>query len=260
MPIQILDIEDKTPARVGFWRRQFQAEATPGQKKFDWLFGVVLPVICVLFDPVVFSGRALGPALLGAYKPFAFILSFVSIVAMIAWLIWGARLKWLNAILSGFFLLGGLVSLCVGAIILPFSLIGLMLLFIGALGFTPFFAGFVFLRNAYRAFRQAQPLIEKKVLVGSIVLSAMFGAVIPWTINNEIERSIDKMVKGSPETIRSTAQRLKYVSIIINYDRIAYAYLKTQSEGTSEKTEALAAAYAEMTGRELELETRMLLD
>jgi hypothetical protein len=78
--------------KIGFWRRQFQTEATKSQKKFDWAFGVILPVICFVFDPVVFKGGGFGVAFLGAFKPFAYLLSFVSVMAMSAWLIWGAKL------------------------------------------------------------------------------------------------------------------------------------------------------------------------
>lgn len=261
MPIQTLDIEEIMPPKVGFWKRQFQVETTSRQKKFDWFFGVIMPVICVLFDPVVFSGRALGPAYLGAYKPGAFILSFASIMAMAAWLIWGGRLKWMNSVLAGLFLCGGLVSLVVGGLILPLSLIGLMLLFIGALGFIPFFAGFVYLRNSWRAFEQVRPLFEKNVLVGTVVLSALFSIAVPWAINSEIERSIDNVINGSPEAGRSATRRLKYVSLIVNFDRIPAAYLKMRGDKEQlEKLRAIEAAYFEMTGKTLEMDARILVD
>src|SRR5215467_10779528 len=38
---------------LGFWKRQFQQEATKAQKRFDWMFGVVMPAVCFYFDPIV---------------------------------------------------------------------------------------------------------------------------------------------------------------------------------------------------------------
>jgi len=87
----------------GFWRRQFDGRVTSGQRTFDWVFGVTLPVICVFFDPVVFNSTMHEPALLGAYKSGAYLLSFIAVITTMAWLLWGAKLKWLNAILSGLF-------------------------------------------------------------------------------------------------------------------------------------------------------------
>ncbi len=174
----------------GFWKRQFQTQSTRAQRKFDWLFGVILPVICFAFDPIVFTNQTF----LGNYKTFGYVLSFVSIMAMAAWLIWGAKLKWLNAILAGLFIVGSVVSLGIGIIIFPISLLGLIIL-IGALGFTPLFTSIVFLRNSVRAFRAAKPFLERKTLVYSFSLAALLTAVIPPIANVEINKLKSEKVK-----------------------------------------------------------------
>jgi hypothetical protein len=174
--------EELTPeSNAGFWKRQFQQQSTKAQRKFDWLFGVIMPIVCFVFDPIVFT----NVTYLGNYKAFGYTLSFISIMAMSAWLIWGAKLKWLNAILAGLFIVGSVVAFGIGIIIFPISLIGLIFL-IGALGFTPLFTTIVFLRNSVRAFRAAKPFLEKKVLVYSFSLAALFSAVIPSVVNVEI--------------------------------------------------------------------------
>ena len=174
----------------GFWKRQFQTQSTRAQRKFDWLFGVILPVICFAFDPIVFTNQTF----LGNYKTFGYVLSFVSIMAMAAWLIWGAKLKWLNAILAGLFIVGSVVSLGIGIIIFPISLLGLIIL-IGALGFTPLFTSIVFLRNSVRAFRAAKPFLERKTLVYSFSLAALLTAFIPPIANVEINKLKSEKVK-----------------------------------------------------------------
>jgi hypothetical protein len=252
--------EEKVEPRKGFWRRQFQTESTESQKTFDWLFGVILPVVCFVFDPIVFKGDAWGAAYLGTYKPFAYILSFVSVMAMSAWLIWGEKLKWLNAFLAGLFIVGGIVSLSLGIILLPISLLGLFIL-IGALGFTPMFSAVVYLRNSLRAYQAAKPSLEKSVLTRSFALSAIFSAVVPSVINAEINRALDKIIKGDARTVRAEIQSLKYIAPLINFDVLALHYHRSAlEERETEKMKAIAAIYKEMTGENLERKVRVLMD
>lgn len=167
-----------TLPKAGFWKRQFGENVTAKQKGFDWSVGVALPLICFLFDPIVFRDGN-GGALLGKFKLSAYMLAFVSIAAMTAWLLWGERLKWLNGWLAGLFFVGSGISLIVGTILFPFSLFG-MLLLIGFLGFTPLFTSIVYLRNGVRALRAASKVSEKVVSVNVAVLSGMIAIALPY--------------------------------------------------------------------------------
>lgn len=168
--------------RPGFWRRQFQPKVTRGQKKFDWAFGVLLPVTCIFFDPIVF-GADYGDGLLSAYKPFAYLLSYSAIMATIGWLLWGKRLKWIGAAVSGLFVVSFVASLAIGIVLLPFSLLGLAFFFIGALGFTPLFSAFVFLRNGFRSLSAAEHFLDRGSANRIFALSAMASALIPYLFN-----------------------------------------------------------------------------
>jgi len=172
--------------KKGFWARQFQKEPTETQYKFDWIFGVVLPVVCIFFDPVFFSARV-GTPLFGTFQIFVYCLSFTGIVTMMAWLIWGKRLKWLNAFIAGLFLTCGAVALIIGVFVLPYSLMGLIIL-IGALGFTPLFTGIVYLRNGVRAVGAAEQLFSRKTLIYTVILSVLASGIIPYVINVEVNR------------------------------------------------------------------------
>src|SRR5690606_25475138 len=127
-----------------------------------------------------------GIAIFAAYKPFAYALSFASIMAMTAFLLWGERLRGLNSLFAGLFLFGAIVSFLVGIILFPFSLLGLVLL-IGALGFTPLLSSIVYVRNARRAFRAASNVLTNGVLIRTAVLGAIFGAMVPLTLNWEAQ-------------------------------------------------------------------------
>jgi len=166
--------------KTGFWRRQFGSEVTVGQRKFDWMLGVILPLFCFLFDPVVFRG-IVGRPILGKFQLPAYILGFVSIMGMTAWMLWGDRLKWLNGWLAGLFFVSSGISLIVGAILAPFSVIGILAL-IGFLGFTPLFSSIVYLRNGVRALRAASEAFERVTLVNVAVLSGMIGVAVPYLI------------------------------------------------------------------------------
>ena len=181
LPTEILPEESPvTPPKPGFWRRQFGENVTGAQRKFDWIMGVGMPLICFYFDPFVFrSARGMGEGELSLYGPAAYMLAFASILAMVAWLLWGERLKWLNGWIGGLFIAGSVISLIVGILLFPISLIGLIVL-IGALGFTPLFASLVYMRNGVRALRASSSVMEKGVLVNVAVLSGMIAIAVPY--------------------------------------------------------------------------------
>lgn len=236
----------------GFWRRQFQKDSTVSQKKFDWIFGVILPIVCFVFDPIVFKGGEMGGAAeLGAIKPFAYILSFVLVMAMSARLIWGEKLKWLNAFLAGLFIVGAAISLGIGVILLPLSLLGLVML-IGILGFTPLLTSLVYFRAAIRAYQSAKPFLEKRVLRNTFVLSAIFSVVIPYVVNVEIKKTMDEMINGDAPTIRADAQKLKYVAPLVNFHALAAKLSYNSREKHDEKTIALREAYLKLTGKDID--------
>jgi hypothetical protein len=163
-----------------FWRRQFGANVTTGQRKFDWLFGVILPVACFFFDPIVFNRGSFheGPILAGA-KDFAYALSFASVMGTMAWLIWGERLRSFSIALSGLFAVSAGIALMIGLAIAPYSLLGLIIV-IGVFGFTPFFTSFVLLRNSVRSFKVADVHLSPFTLFNSFILAVLASGIIPY--------------------------------------------------------------------------------
>jgi hypothetical protein len=39
---------------AGFWKRRFEPPATVSQRWFDFIFGIVAPILCLVFDPAIF--------------------------------------------------------------------------------------------------------------------------------------------------------------------------------------------------------------
>lgn len=197
--MQTHDREDKNNSTLkkGFWARQFQQEATKAQRKFDWIFGVIMPVICIFFDPVFFSTHNQSQPIWGAFTTLVYLLSFTAILAMMAWLIWGSRLRWLNAILGGLFLAGAVVAFAIGVFMLPYSLLGLIIV-IGALGFTPLLTGIVYLRNSARAIGAAELFLVRKTLVYTVLLSTLASGIIPYVINAEMNHRFSQRHSNMP--------------------------------------------------------------
>jgi hypothetical protein len=80
---------------VGFCSRQFGTNPTHGQLVFDILFGIAAPVICFVFDPIVFRGQFGfgGHGLLEDYQPFAYLVSASAVMCLLVWLGCGGQLR-----------------------------------------------------------------------------------------------------------------------------------------------------------------------
>lgn len=254
MKIQTLGLEDvkieKTETKkIGFWKRQFQSEKTRKQKVFDWCFGVILPVVCFVADPIVFKGYGMGKgAVLGYLKPFAYLLSFTLVMALSARLIWTNKLKWSNSFFSGLFAVGAIISFGVGIVLLPFSILGLAFV-VGILGFTPLFSGFVYLRNSVHFFESAKLIFKWQSLIGAFILSAVLSFTLPMLVNVKINKSLEAMKNGDENTIRKQADYLQYVSPLINFDALGGLYCESPD---SKEHKALAETYERFTGESIE--------
>lgn len=184
--LKLHDDQDLTDAELleaqmplSFLGRRFHLEPTARQQKFDWIFGVGLPLVCFAADPIVFADEH---AVLYKYKIFAYALSIVSIMTMAAWLLWGQRLGDLRPYIGGLFIVGSVISLIVGVILLPFSLMGLFFL-IGFLGFTPLFTSIVYLRNGIRAINGAKLDLPTGVVYRAVILATLFSLIVPFVLN-----------------------------------------------------------------------------
>src|SRR5262245_16847383 len=117
-------VPDPAPVeRLGFFERQFALEQSRQQDFFDGLFGVFLPVLCFLADPVVFKGGIIGPndSLLGDYQLLAYSFSAFQIATLLTWRTFRRQLASFSAPIAGVLLAGALCSFLIGLLILPYS-------------------------------------------------------------------------------------------------------------------------------------------
>lgn len=141
---------------------------TWGQLVFDIVFGVLLPIGCLIADPIVFRA-GLGDPLFGRYALFAYMVVGSAIFALIFWLLW----RGLPAFLAGFFLADAIFALMLGVVLLPFSAMGLAI-GIGVLGFSPFLTFVVFYGHSLRAWALDRPTTWAGLVLAAFGFTAAF--------------------------------------------------------------------------------------
>jgi hypothetical protein len=263
----VLNIENagRVPERRWrvFWRRQFLPEHTGPQTVFDVLLGVVLPVLCFIFDPLVFRGGMGGRPFFPGLQLMAYSIAFIEIFMLLSWLCARRRLGAHVVSVGGFLMAGALVSLIIGIVLFPLSLIGILLFGIGLLGFIPFLTAFVYWRNSLRAInlRHEQASIRRKL--AALVLGLVFVLGLPVAlhlkITQAVEQSLATLSAGDEMDAAEAIERLRLLSYFgeADTDKIVWAY---NNEQDAAKRERLAGAYFLITGQYIERRRTFLLD
>jgi hypothetical protein len=243
--------------RRTFWTRQFAPNSTGAQDLFDVTFGLVLPIVCFVVDPIVFKSPAFfGPPLLDGYQFLAHVVSTAEMGFFLVWRTFPARMKTVSPLFAGVFWAGAFSSALIGIAILPVTLYASVFL-IGLPGFMPFISAFVYLRNGVRAMRahvnhssclRLAAAVSSVFVVGSLIFANVY-------VNKAISASVDTIVSGNVIETRAAANRLKMVPFIPRkqLNRIALAYT---NESNPVKQQALQEAYREITGEEVQPVTR----
>jgi hypothetical protein len=152
----------------------------------DLLGGVVLPILCFLFDPIIIcggDGGFVGPHLQG-------VILFAVAMQIAALVFWRLAAPWLRksaGVLGGILWVGAAIAGLTGFLMTPLSFIGLVVYGIGALGFVPYLTATVFARNAARACRNAETFQGGRFIFLGIVLALVVpllaNAVLgPWLL------------------------------------------------------------------------------
>jgi hypothetical protein len=241
-----------TEPRMSFGRRQVAGEPTVPQIVFDVLFGLLLPVPCLVLDPLVFrADGAIRGGVLSAWALPAYLFIGMQILMLGAWLLVGGRTARGAAWFAGPLAAGGIVAGLVGIAILPFTAIGLLFL-IGALGFIPFLTSFVYLRNALRARARGRAYAGASTTL-ALMLAGLVCAVLPAVAAHlHVKRSFEALLRD-PDRPIGWAERLA----VVEADRIVWEY---QSARPGARRDALARLYRRLTGVDVEDRLAILND
>ncbi len=248
---------------MGFWANQFGPNRSDAQDGFDVAFGLVLPILCLIADPVVFKSFPLfGPALLEDYQLLAYLVSTVEMGFLLVWRTFPTKVNAFSPLFAGVFLFGACFSLVIGVVMLPLTMLT-MFFVIGLLGLMPFFSAFVYLRNAVRAMK-AQPNHASPFSKLSLAtLSGLF-VIVPLVFatvyaEDSMSASVEAMIYGNATQAEAAANRLKRFRFIPlkHSNRLARAY---NQEWDHAKRDILRRTYRDITGEDIELRQRMLWD
>lgn len=241
------------PRRAGgFWRRQFDDTPTRAQRWFDVMFGIVIPILCFYFDPIVFRGGYFdGPGFYPNLRFYAYTISALEIVALCAWLLGAGRARLGPAVLTGVLLAGSMFSFVLGVAILPLTIIGLIFL-IGVLGFIPFLTALVYVRNAWRAAgaagRGGAGLLglAPAALACGFFFALLVPAVAQVSAARDVSAALADVRAGrelSPERLKALREAAADSGSSV-YDELVWEY---RDERDPARRARLAKAYAEIT-------------
>ncbi|MFN0021991.1 MAG: hypothetical protein ACKVP0_27400 [Pirellulaceae bacterium] len=127
---------------------------------FDFVWGMVMPVVCLVFDPIVFKqgdvqgdrhvwmdGPGDAKVQIAELAYYAWPLLAGEIATLGAVLLFGKKLRPVAPVLAGALFVGFLVALCLGVLLSPLALLATLLIGIGLLGFTPIFTCWAYYRR-----------------------------------------------------------------------------------------------------------------
>jgi hypothetical protein len=144
-----------------FWMRHF----------WDILFVAILPALCFVFDPLLFHGIE-GKPFFAEPLQIATYLSvlILALVFFASFLDISSRSS--RLVIMGSLLAGGVLAFSFGVLLLPFTILGLVIV-LGILGFIPFFTG-------ARFWRRFNELKLKEVLQPKDLMFVFMGVSIPF--------------------------------------------------------------------------------
>jgi hypothetical protein len=148
--LAVLGVPVLTNAEDGLPRRRLRPDVRG--VALCYLAGVVGPAVCLVLDPVVFQGGYDGRPILHSVRAFCYAFMGIEMALFTAWLWLGDAFRPAAHLVAGALRVGALFAVCVGLMLLPLSVFGLLLV-IGALGFTPFLTAYAYLVQGGRAAR-----------------------------------------------------------------------------------------------------------
>jgi hypothetical protein len=220
-----------------------------GKLAFDVILGILLPLLCMIFDPAGFFFNH-------PYQVFIYLFIGLEMVTLAIWLVRGQSFSNSGvAMIAGILFLGALFSLVVGLILLPLSLI-FSLMLIGILGFTPFFTAVAFYRNGRCAVIQAYKQMRFITLTISFVFGMLLVTAPPsyaqWYTSQLVSQVIQAALQGDVQSATKATQKIKFIPWCFKgcLSEIVRDYYNSEEQQFSQQ-QILANTYREITGKDI---------
>lgn len=224
------------------------------RRETAWIAVVVVPVLMVAFDPTVFRRTtfAFGPAIYGVFRPFSYVAIAIGVLAMTMLLITGRG----RALSAGMFAGGALFALALGLALLPFSLLGSLLLGLGLLGLTPFLTSLVLARWAYTTFHAATASSRAVLFALGLFVFVGVATGAQYGARSAFDISLDQMAASDVRHDEAVG-RLQRWQWLLDLDQFVPVW---QAEKDDVRKRRLAAAFEQLTGQNIEDRARALAD
>ncbi|MDJ0973810.1 MAG: hypothetical protein QNJ98_05075 [Planctomycetota bacterium] len=231
-------------------------------------FGLLLPVACLLVDPLVFKAHPTEPVLFHVdplyphlwAAAWAFVL--LEGTALVLHMLWRPVRRGDQALFAGVFLVGALGACGIGVRLLPYTIPGIFV-GVGVLGLVPFATCVVYLRRAVRALRRSEVWTVRSlevVLLLGMALAVGTPAMV-WKAGRMISGStLHELEVGRAGGVEMGIQRLRRYRFLVYMDDLVIRY---DLSGDPEERRRLGRVYAAVMGRSIDArseERRMLMD
>jgi hypothetical protein len=158
---------------------------------FDLTWGIVMPLICLAYDPFVFQQIDPGtwegfPSLSSFRWEFFDVLCYATIgyqlLLLAVWLGFGHALRRWSGFFAGGLAVGGLLASLIGLLVFLPSLFAFAWYFIGALGFTPLVTATTYFRRSLEARAIARAYLTRGVFYASRLAGAAVAGGVPLVV------------------------------------------------------------------------------
>lgn len=262
VPLDYARREPPRPGRLAArWHRWRFGPATSSEIAYDLLFAIVVPLICLWFDPCVFRRGGVNEHFVWQHLAAASYAAIGSqMTALMIWVVLQSRLKASAGFLGGVLLGGTLFAAVLGLSLLPLSIPALLVV-IGVLGFAPFLTALVFLRHFVRACNRTLQTTRRTVALTLIGIGLLFSVGVPaithvWAVRT-METAVAAIMGEDPAAKERAITRLESLQSILDMDRYLSSYA---TEKDARRCQHLANAYKAITGRVIDWDLNHLRD
>lgn len=221
------------------------------QSSFHFVFGVLTPILCLIFDPVVFKGSAsyLGSGgLLAPVKIFYYVAIGLVVIILGAWLFFRRQLIPYSAYIVGIFTVAMIVAGLLGIVLVPISIMGFGMTGLSVLGFTPILTAIVYYHQRKQALTYVSILPHRRL---SMLIGAVAIIVVPLVFQLATARYVSSAVNElltHPDNSSAAVSQLKTAFWCGDecFFQLAWNYYKAYNDPA--RQEYLASVYHDITG------------
>ncbi|WP_165235973.1 hypothetical protein [Aquisphaera insulae] len=230
-----------------------------GSPGFAITAGILAPIFCLALQDSIVGDLVVeipGLRFLTVFRIFNYGVIALEMVVLLIWLACGPRLGPWSGPISGALFAGALFSGVLGLVLLPFSMIGLLVI-IGVLGFVPFLTSAAYYSNGSAAYRQARAALHGPWLHATVLLGALLVLGIPGAAQSAVSLTVRAAIRGVAAGDPTAMAKLRAWGTVASEDRLVWAY---EAERDPTRKQRLADAYQSLTGADVEARLDRLRD